>query len=146
MMKISGEIHEFNPIIYPCRIWVAINPSYESISEKFYAVTTEMERMDIEPRQFEADYFSIASTCPVTIKQGGWIGLLVCIWKPKSLNVDTICHESVHCSDFICEQFGITNGSFDNGEAYAYLTGWIAGCIESVKKGTVSHRSPLNEK
>lgn len=133
-MKKETKIHEFDPVIYPTRLWVTVNPTFEYISEMFYALTTETERVDIDRLHYDHDIFSIATTCPVSIKCDGWIGLLVCIWKPKMLDVKTICHESVHCADFICEQFGITNGSFENGEAYAYLTGWIAECIEKVKK------------
>lgn len=130
-------IHEFDPVIYPTRIWVAVNPTFEEVSEKFYAINNDIERMDIEKEQFNPCSQTIARTYPVSIKGDGWIGLLIGVFKPKQLKTGTICHESVHCADFICEQFGITAGKFEYGEAYAYLVGWIADCIERVLKNKV---------
>ena len=135
--RAKGKIHEFDPVIYPFRIWVSINPSLEEVSEKFYGLTDEMERVDIDEKWLDEDRFKIATTSPVSIKKDGWCGLLVCIHKPKVMNTGVIAHESVHCADFVCEQFGITTGSFENGEAYAYLVQWIAGCIEKVKLNKV---------
>lgn len=136
-MKNKVQVHEFDPVIYPCRVWVAINPSFNDVVENFYALSTENERMDIDEKWYNRDGFQIATTGPAVSKSDGWIGLLVNIWKPKMMNTGVICHESVHCADFICGQFGITNGSFENGEAYAYLVQWIAVCIEKVKSGKI---------
>lgn len=130
-------IHQFDPIIYPTRIWISINPTYEEVSKMFYALTSNTERIEMSKDWFSPHTFRIASTTPVASKLDGYIGVLVRICKLRQVNTSTICHESVHCADFICEQFGITNGSFENGEAYAYLVGWIAECIEKVKLGKV---------
>ena len=133
MKKPETVIHEFDPVIYPTRIWVAVNPSFESVSEKFYHLNSNVERGDFEHEHFDPLHTTIARTYPVSIKGEGWMGLLVGIYKKKNCNTVTIAHESAHCADWICEQLGITTGSFNNGEAYAYLVGWIAGCIEKVK-------------
>lgn len=126
-------IHQFDPVIYPSRIWVGINPSFEDVESKFWGLTDQMERIPITKDQHEVDCFTIARTHAVTSKEDGWVGLFVSIHKLKRLDTKTICHESAHCADFICENFGIQTGSFDGGEAYAYLIGWIAECIEKVK-------------
>ena len=127
------QIYEFDPVIYPFRLWVAVNPSPDEIKEKFYGFTTDNERVEIQDDL--NDCFKIATTTIVSDKKSGWVGCFVSIWKPKQMDVKTIAHEASHVADFISEQFGITMDSFENGEAKAYLVGWAADCIEKVKKG-----------
>lgn len=114
-------IHEFDPVI-----------------EEFWALTESRERAEINREWFNADSFTIVRTGPVANKKSGWVGNLVYILKPKQLDVKTICHESAHCADYLTESLGITNGSFEDGEAYAYLVGWIADCIWKVKTNKVN--------
>lgn len=128
-------IYEFNPIIYPCRIWIGIRPSLEEVQNKFYALTDNMERIEINENNYTTNRFVIASNFPVVDKNDGWIGIFIPIFKRNMLDVKTITHESSHAADFFCEQFGISNGNFDHGEARAYLQGWIADCINQVKTG-----------
>ena len=127
-------IHQFDPVIYPVKLWVGINPPFEDVEKMFYGLNSETERIDITSDAYESDHFTIARTHPVASKSEGWIGLLVTIRKVKQCKTGIICHESAHCADFICGQFGITAGNFEGGEAYAYLIGWIADCIEKVLK------------
>jgi hypothetical protein len=129
------KIHEFDPVLYPCRLWIAVNPTFDEVSEKFYQLNSNVERCDFDHEYFDPSHHIIARTYPVSIKGEGWMGLLIGIYKEKQCNVGTIAHEAAHSSDWICEQFGITTGSFENGEAYAYLVGWIAECIWKVKTG-----------
>jgi len=129
----TPKIHVFDPVIYPFRLWVSINPTFESVSEKFYGLITNCERIDIPKGEFYASQHVIARTTLVNDKESGWIGCLVMIYIPKQTDVRTICHESAHVADFVCEQFDIETRGFDNGEAYAYLIGWIADCINKVK-------------
>ena len=132
-MSEKVQIHQFDPVIYPVKLWVGINPTFEQVSEMFYGLNSEIERIDIDREQFNMDHFVVARTHTVASKKDGWIGIYVGINKPKMLTTKFICHESVHCADFICEQFGIMSRKFDEGEPYAYLVGWIAECIEKVK-------------
>ena len=46
MLENKYQIHEFNPTIYPFRLWVGINPSLGDMQNKFYALTDKMERTD----------------------------------------------------------------------------------------------------
>lgn len=134
-MSRINEIVEYNPVIYPTRIWVCIRPSYEQVHDMFYALTDNTERADITPEWFETDRFTIATTVPVSSKTSGWIGIFIAIWKPSKLDINTICHESSHAADYLCNQFGISNGDFEHGEARAYFQGWIADCIYKTKVG-----------
>lgn len=130
-------IHEFDPSIYPCRLYVGMNPTFEEISEKFYGLTNENERIDIGEIQCSMDNFVVAKTHAVSCREDGWIGVCVAINRKKAMTAKTIAHEACHCADFICENFGIVSRKFDDGEAYAYLVGWIADCIEKVVKGKI---------
>ena len=123
-------IHEFNPEIYPVRLWVAKNPSFEDVYNSYWGLTSELDRIEIVKEDFNDVQFKKATTKVVASKKDGWIGLLVCVWRPQMFDTATICHESAHCADFICEQFGIARGTFNEGEAYAYLIGWIASKLE----------------
>lgn len=133
---ITATIHEFNPQIYPCRLWVSIRPSYENVSAKFHGLSTDCQRVDITKNYFEPNHFVIARTALVASKDtDGFIGCMVMIFHQKQMDVKTIAHESCHVADFICEQFGIQSRAFDEGEPYAYLVGWVAKCIHSVVTG-----------
>lgn len=126
-------IHECNPIIYPFRLWVAVNPTFEEVSERFYGLDVNMEKVFITQDQCAPDRFVVARTTTVCDKKDGQTGALVSIYRRNDLKVSNICHESCHVADFACEQLGIKSRTFDDGEAYAYLVGWIAECITGVK-------------
>jgi hypothetical protein len=133
MTILKNYLYKFDPVIYPSKLWIGINPELETISKIFYGLDSNLNRIDITEQEYKHSHFSIAQTYTVSHKKDGWIGTLVCIWRPKQLDIKTICHESAHCADFICENFGIETGRFDSGEPYAYMIGWIADCIEKVK-------------
>lgn len=68
-------------------------------------------------------------------RNGGAIGFLVVV-KPELITddniYDTISHESVHVADGFYEFTGATTQNLSEGnEPYAYLVGWIAGCMSN---------------
>jgi len=130
-------IHKFNPQIYPFRLWVSINPTFEEFDDSFHGLSLEMDRVEVPKSDFDNhDRLVTARTAAVASKDSeGWIGLLVSIYHPKRMSVGVACHEASHCADFITERFGITSGGFEDGEAHAYLIGWITDCIWQVKTG-----------
>lgn len=130
-------IYEFDPVIYPTRVWVGVNVPFEYVKDKFYALDSDMERGEITLSEYKPKPSVIARTYVVANKESCFLGTLVIIWRPINFNIKSICHESVHCADFICEQFGIKTGDFDDGEPYAYLIGWIAECIDKVKRNKI---------
>jgi hypothetical protein len=128
-----SKIHEFDPVIYPCKLFVVLNPVTEIIAERFSSTTYRMNRIEFDHGFFEEKTACTASTFVVIDKTTGLKGVLVCIRISSKFDVSTACHEAVHCADFYAETFDIPAGSFFNGEPYAYLTGWIADCIWKVK-------------
>lgn len=134
----ENKIHEFNPQIYPLRVWVVIKPQFEDINKMFYSYDTNDNILEFEESWFNDINNSACATCyPVCAKEDGQKGMLVVIRNLKSMDVGTITHEAFHIVDYVCDLFGIKGFNFDDGEARAYLGGWCANCIDSVLKGKV---------
>jgi hypothetical protein len=117
-------IHQFNPEIYPYKVWVAITNDIEELSRNF-----------ANDRDEEIAWGNIkvksASTISVHKKDDvGYYGVLIVFYKRDSCIAKYISHESVHAADFLWEYLGENN---IGNEANAYLVGWIADCIERVK-------------
>ena len=131
----SSRVYEFDPVIYPTRIWVSVCPTAKSLQDKFYFLDYDGEyikRVDLN------DYNdSIATTFSVQDKKSGWRGCLVCIWQSRKASVGIIAHEGGHCTDWLCDELGLKGFSFKDGEARAYYLQWVADCIDKVKRGKV---------
>lgn len=134
MSSKKTTIHEFDPQIYPCRLWVGKQSPFEEVEEKFWALTTMNERTPIVDSMYVPDHFSVVTTYPVVSKEDGWCGLLVVIHKPKLFTVGKIAHEATHVTDFIFEKFEMGGYAFMEGEPRAYFTEWVANCIDKVRK------------
>lgn len=122
------QIHEFNPEIYPKKIWVVKGGTSTQIKERFYG--TNGEELDL-------DDSCDALACNVMIEDGTKrLGEL--IWFPyvKNMTIDKIAHEAVHAAMDI---FGFVGCKvhYDNQEPIAYLVGWVADCIDKVKRNKV---------
>jgi hypothetical protein len=116
------KVHEFDPLIYPFKIWVAITNDEKVISERF--------------RYYDGEEFKMSTTKPdattyyVSMREGGWIGALVVFYKREYLTMKNIAHEAVHASQLIWDYVGEES---PGDECQAFLVGWIAECIEKVK-------------
>lgn len=138
-------IYQFNPEIYPCRVWVGVTPSIEEINEMFYFLTEENTLVEFTERNFP-NRFIIASTYLVEDKKTGIVGSFISIYRKKQMDVKTIAHESSHVADYLCERFDIPCGISQYGEPRAYLVGWIADCIDKVIKDTKKNNNKHGEK
>lgn len=122
------QIHEFNPEIYPKKIWVVKGGTSTQIKERFYG--TDGEELDL-------DDSCDALVCNVMIEDGTKrLGEL--IWFPtiKEMTINNIAHESTHAA---LDIFGFVGCKvhYDNQEPIAYLVGWVADCIDKVKRNKV---------
>ena len=114
-------IHEFDPCIYPRLLWVVKGGSLEDIKETF-EVSCEDE--DIGG----------AATLPARRKSDNRLGY--CVWFPKAgdiRNLEWIAHESTHVAICIFNDIG-GNVTYEGQEPFAYLVGWVFGCIDTIRK------------
>ena len=127
-------VHEFDPKVYPFRLWVGKKVPFEYVQENFWELDSEKNRCEFERERYERNSFIIATCYPVADKHEGWIGILMVIHRPSFLDVESIAHESSHITDYLCETLGLEGYSFEQGEPRAYFTGWCAKCIDKVRK------------
>ena len=119
-------IHEFDPMIYPRTLWVYIGWDKSIVTDRFELVYKDAAIMRND---------SVGTVIPVIEKSTRNLGCVVVFRSKKYAITKNICHESVHVADYISEQLGIVGQNFiDLNESYAYLTGWVAGCIDEVVK------------
>lgn len=130
-------IHEFDPVIYPFRVWVAIKPKVEDVSEKFFYLDTAMNCTPVTADDFYKTRFDVATTYPMENKESGALGCFIAMWRPKDFVCGMIAHEASHVTDFLCEVLGVSGFTLESGESRAYFLGWVADCIDKVKRGKV---------
>lgn len=118
VIKSLFMIHEFDPLIYPRKLWVA--KSTDILSDRFEGLS-------------DWDDNSYAMVNNVYDKVHGKGGILV-RFAEGGLTVSTIAHESSHAAMDIFSYIGATV-DLDNQEPYSYLVGWIASCLEQVRTG-----------
>lgn len=118
-MSKKNQVHEFNPLIYPRRLWVTV--SKDTFKERFDGVS-----------EWEDDSYAIVDC--VHDRQRDLGGVLVRFESKNAMNADNISHESTHIAMEIFKYIGATV-DLSNQEPFSYLVGWIAGCINQVKTG-----------
>lgn len=132
-------IHEFDPCIYPRLLWVVKGGSLEEIRK-----TLEFGELDEDQENGGAVTVSAYDN---KHKKGGFL-----VWFPKSgeiSNLDWIAHESTHVALGIFEYIGSEVDANDS-EPFAYLVGWVFGCIDKVRKykevkNVRAEREPMGE-
>lgn len=128
----KGRIIEFNPVIYPTRIWVSHKPEFKVIEKEFDFLDYEDEVVDEPLSEWKEHSKAIATTFSVVCKYNGWMGCLVVVFRKAEADVGIIAHEAGHCCDWLCDHFGIEGFSYKDGEARQYYTQWVANCINKV--------------
>lgn len=130
-MKKKPKIYMYDPQIYPRRLYVAIEVN--NLQDHFRLLSTDgtVEFSDEEAAEdfYGKDYAMV--TRSVINKEDNKYGVLIQIPDLEEINAESdIPHESVHAADYIYQELGLYTEEFKDGnEAYAYLVGWIAGCI-----------------
>ena len=120
-MNKKTTIHEFDPQIYPRLLWVVKGGELEDIKDMFETEISEEE-------------VGGAVTFLVRRKVDNRLGY--CVWFPKSgdiRNLDWIAHESSHVALCIFNDVGAVITP-EGQEPFAYLVGWVFGCIDTVRK------------
>lgn len=119
-------IHEFDPVIYPCRLWVAIHVDQKLLSELFCDMST---RVGIDTTYIDdheaVTYYVQERSSPKRY------GILIASTAKYYFTTKLIAHEATHGAEFFWHHMGEKNVG---AEADAYLVGWIADCIEKTVK------------
>ena len=128
-----GKIYEFAPVIYPTKVWVAFSSiTIDEIDKVFDAINGEGYGVP-----FKSKYQSLleTSTDAVTFvvghKKQNITGCLVVMKTTAKLR--TLSHEADHCADYLFEQIGDTERSYEHGETYAYYQSWVFDCLYKVR-------------
>jgi hypothetical protein len=118
------KIHEFDPVIYPCKLWVTkeLTDELDDIFEMF----PEDGETNIPIELAGAMTFSVKN------RETNDLGFLVAFKSAKRMTVNIIAHEARHVGDMLFERIGEDP---QHSEPAAYFTGWVAECIDKVKRG-----------
>ena len=115
------KVCEYDPAIYPRKLWVSVGASTKELSEVF---------MGIE----DVDDTAIAVTYETCRKEDNYAGVLVRFRNRTDITPSVIAHEATHAALSIYEYVG-AEVDMKNQEPFAYLLGWIADCIWKTKLG-----------
>lgn len=110
-------IHEFNPEIYPRRIWVVCNPNNADMLAKF------KEYIPLEYKNSTGVY----NAYDHKNKKGGI--LIVFATKKDMYDMSIVAHEATHAALEIFDYIGTENGLYAHQEPLCYLVGYIANSI-----------------
>lgn len=123
--KPKAIVYEFNPAVYPVKLWILDVLDNEFINSEFEGFSGE--RLDIAKSE---EGFAMTYNKVLVRKSTQKYGILVVVPNKKILTVSHIAHEATHVARFMWDYMGETS---TGAEADAYLVGWIAECIEKVK-------------
>jgi hypothetical protein len=118
------QIHQFDPVIYPVKLYVVKYPDENEINDKFYSI-------DELPINYKLSTAAEATTCKniIRLKETNKYGVLITIY-PGPISVGVIAHEATHAARVI---WSWLTEDETGAEADAYLVGWISDCINQVK-------------
>jgi len=119
------QVHQFNPVIYPYKLWVIISQGTTIIPDTFYDDHGK-EIVDFEPDTCKLE----ALAMPVKHKQSGHYGVVVLFRNRRNMDMGLVAHEASHAAKYL---FDHINANPCPHEPFEYVVGWIAGCIERVK-------------
>lgn len=120
---VKKRVWEFDPQIYPRKLWIGLGATKEDLAD--FEDIAEMEDSTI------ADTTSI---CKLKPKKLG--GVLIRFRNRLDISFENVTHESVHAAMCMLDYCGVKFHA-DNQEPIAYLAGWVADCIDKVKRGKV---------
>lgn len=123
--------------IYSPELWVATEKDIALIQKNFNGYSTIFDlQAGSNPYTVIIDEQFGGITFLVRSKRKNKPGILILLnsedltQENYSYITNTIAHESVHAADAVYQYIGQATDNFDNrNEPYAYLVGWVAGCI-----------------
>nr|DAY59051.1 MAG TPA: hypothetical protein [Caudoviricetes sp.] len=119
----KNQIYEFDPQIYPRKVWVAVGVPTKVLNDMFEESIEDMDET------YDAIVISTRRINP-DIKGG----ILIRFINKDALTISNITHESTHAAMDIFDYVGAKVDT-NNQEPFSYLCGWIANCCYQVKSG-----------
>ena len=116
--------YEYNPVIYPRILCVAIGMNQEDANKCFEGRNEERLMVDFK----NSDALTFDS---VIQKKDRKYAVFVNFANKSAMTMGICRHEASHVCDAIEEDIGIKHGS----EPSAYLIGWISSCINKARLG-----------
>lgn len=120
----DNKIHEFDPEIYPRKLWVAVGVPHKAIADMFEDVAP-MEKSD-----------DACVACTRRLKPDVKGGVLIRFANKQTMTTANIAHEAVHAATEIFCYVGAWHDP-KNQEPFAYLVWWVANCIGMVKDNKI---------
>lgn len=124
----KAEIHQFNPVIYPYRLWVVINKNPDVLSERF----NEYNGSPIVFTKSDGTEKMDAFVMSVQSKEDVHYGVVIFFRSKKSISYELVAHESSHAAKYLFEHIGADPRVH---EPFEYVIGWMADCCYQVKTG-----------
>ena len=115
------QIHEFDPVIYPYRLWVCVTDSLEPIKERF---------LTDKQKEIEGDFDSFKAFAISVIEKSDKYshGVVIVFKKKEYMTSGLIAHECYHATQSLWESIQET---YPSEEATAYLLQWfVERCLE----------------
>jgi len=121
----NDKIHEFDPIIYPYKVWIIISEPLKIIGEHF----NQFDNKEIT--SFENCENLDAFVMPVRNKINHMYGCVIYFSSRLSMTYNIVAHESSHAAKYLFEYI---DADIKPHEPFEYVVGWIAECCDTAKK------------
>ena len=123
-MKKQPTIYQFDPVIYPYKLWVCVTGDINTVLNDNFT--------DTLGNSFDITDKYEAITCSVKRKnEPTYYGTIITFDNKNYMDIKNIAHESTHAAKFLCNHIDM---EYSCDEAFEYLVGWIADCCYKVKK------------
>ena len=120
------QIHEFDTVIYPFKIWVMVNKTPDVISEHF----KEYNGRDIIFVEGDGSNRMEAFSMKVRKKDNSMYGALIFFRNRKDMSAGLIAHESSHAAKYLFEHI---SADMNEHEPFEYVLEFIVDCCHKVK-------------
>jgi hypothetical protein len=123
------EIHEFDPVIYPYRLWIIVDKTPYDITKEFNEYNgNRIEFIETDTKRLQA------FTMSAYRKINPMYGVIIFFRSKQSMSYELVAHEASHAAKYLFDHIG---AKIQEHEPFEYVIGWIANCCEKVKKNKV---------
>lgn len=126
-MNKKTQIHQFDPIIYPYKLWIIVDKTPNIISSNFKEYSGEdIMFIDSKTNMFQAFTMPVRKIDKVSSDYG----VVLFFRSRNSITYELASHEASHAAKYLFKHIG---ADITEHEPFEYVIGWIANCIYQVK-------------